>query len=206
MTTAQWNAIASKPQALEAFDITQQKPVFVGTTSGINQWYDTTIFTQTNTVTISNTTSELTTLGTGIGTKTLPANFLTIGKTIRLTIRGYMNETSTPSIRIRLKYGATTIFDSTAVTINSLGGSDKYFEAVYDITCRTTGATGTVFPQGRWQYTTNSGVVTLINGAITSASTIDTTVSSALDLTAQWGTASASNTINVTNSTIEILN
>jgi hypothetical protein len=117
-----------------------------------------------------------------------------------------MNETSTPTIRIRLKYGTTTIFDSTAVNINSLGGSDKYFEAVYDITCRTTGSTGTVFPQGRWQYTTNSGVATIINGAITSASTIDTTVSSALDLTVQWGTANIGNIIYITNSTIEILN
>lgn len=206
MTTVQWNAIASKVQGLEAFDTTQQKPVYVGTTSGINQWVNSTIFTQTNTVTISNTTTETSILGTGIGTKTLPANFLAIGKIVRLTVRGYINETSTPTIRVRLKLGSTTIFDTTATNINSLGGTDKYFDATYDITCRTTGVTGTVFPQGRWQYAANSGVNSVINGAVTSATTINTTISQVIDLTVQWGTANASNNVVSTTCSIEILN
>ncbi len=205
MTTSNWDAIASKAQGLSAFDTTQQKPVFVGTASGISQWTDTTIFSQTNTVTITNTVTETSALGTGVGTKTLPANFLAIGKCVRVTIKGYMNETSNPTIRIRLKFGATTIYDSGAVTISSLGGTNKYFDAIYDIDCRTLGATGTVLPQGRWMYTANSGVASVIDGAVTAPVTVDTTVSSALDLTVQWGTASTSNNINITNAKIQIL-
>lgn len=207
MTTSQWDAISSRPQALQAFDTTQQKPVIICCpTSGINQWTNTTIFTQTATVTISNTTTETSVFTTGIGTRTLPANFMSIGKTIRMKIKGYMNETGTPTIRIRLKFGAVTIYDTTAVTINALGGSDKYFEAEYDITARTLGATGTVFEQGRWIYTANSGIISLINGASTSTATIDTTVSNTIDLTIEWGTASTSNNVNITNASIEILN
>ena len=206
MTTAQWDAISSKAQGLEAFDVTQHKPMFVGTASGITQWVNGTVFTQTNTVTVSNTTTESTVLGTGIGTKTIPANFLTAGKTIRLIVRGYMNETSTPTIRIRLKVGSVTVFDSNPVTINALGGTDKYFDAIFDITCRTTGTTGTVMPQGRWLYTANSGVTSVINGAVTAKSTINTTISNALDLTVEWGTASTSNNVNATNCSIEIIN
>lgn len=40
----------------------------------------------------------------------------------------------------------------------------------------------------------------------TAAVTIDTTATQVVDVTAQWGTASASNTITATNAYIEILN
>jgi hypothetical protein len=171
-----------------------------------SQYENKALFVQNNTVNISNTTVESTILGTGFGTKTLAENFLTVDKTLRVTVRGYMNEVSTPTIRVRLKLGSTNIFDSGAVNINNLGGTNKYFDAIFDITCRTVGVNGTVFPQGRWQYTANSGVSYLIDGVVLAASAIDTTISQTIDLTVKWGSASVNNNVNSTNATIEIIN
>jgi hypothetical protein len=173
--------------------------------AGIEQTLSGTIFTQTNTVTVANTVTETALTGTGVGTLTLPANFFTIGKSLNLVVRGFMSDTGTPTLRIRVKLGSTTIGDTGAValvgTINN-----EVFEVSYSLTCRTTGATGTVIGQGHFEFdnSTNSG---LFEGMpSTGTTTIDTTATQAISVTAEWGTADPADTISATNCTIEVLN
>jgi hypothetical protein len=70
-------------------------------------------------------------------------------------------------------------------------------------TYQSIGATGTVIGQACFDYVHSGGLhrIPLINAT---ATTIDTTVSGNIDVTAQRGTANANNSITITNSTIEI--
>lgn len=173
--------------------------------AGVEQTLSGTIFTQTASTTVANTVTETTLIGSGVGTVTLPANFFVAGKTIRLTVLGIVSDTGTPTLRIRVKLGSTTIGDTGAVALVGTVANDV-FQGLYTLTCRTTGATGTVIGQGSFQFdnSTNSG---LFEGMpSTGTTTIDTTVSQAVSLTVEWGTADVADTISCTNVTLEVLN
>lgn len=175
---------------------------------GIKQTQVGCIFTQTADQTVTNTTTETTVLGTGVGTKTLPANFWVIGKTLRLRVGGVYSTPITGAVAtIRVKYGTTTIatVSTTALLSNA---TDLEFDGEVTITCRTTGVTGAVITHGDIEYLTGTAgtlAVDPLNNA-GSTTTIDTTTSNALDVTVQWDTASASKVVKSTICFIEVLN
>jgi len=166
--------------------------------AGVKQTLSGVLFTQTASAAVTNTTTETTLVSTGVGTATLPANFFVAGKTVRVRARGFYASTGATSLTLRLKLGGTTVAASAGFSSTV---SNPAFEVSADITCRTTGGSGTVFAQGMF-------VTTLISSALTStaATTIDTTASQAVSLTAQWGAASTDHSITVTNLTVEVVN
>jgi len=198
-----------------------------GTTTSGDIWHDSTqnavqayvnaieqtlggvIFTQTATRTIADTVTETSLLTTGVGTLTLPANFFVAGKTVRITILGNVADTGTPTVTLKLKHGAVTIINSGAITFTNLTGTEE-FRCVCDITCRTAGAAGASTVAGSvwftYDTTTGAGAMNGLDIPVTTVTTVDTTASGALDLTFQWGTASASNTISSLIATVEVLN
>lgn len=181
------------------------KLAFRGTTASAIQAFSTTQFTQTADVTVANTTAETSILGTGVGSKTLGASSLIAGKTIRISGSGYIADLLTPTGRIKVKLGSTIILDSTAAALVTVTGSGRFeYEAI--ITCRTTGGSGTVYCQGDARYYSILTAANFIQMVNTATTTINTTTSQAIDVTWQWGTANAANTITLTNATIEILN
>lgn len=155
------------------------------------------VFAQTASVTVGNSALETTLLGAGQGSLTLPANFFAAGKSIRFRMSGVLSATGSPTIRLRLYFGATVILDSTALT--SANPTNGLFEVNGVLTCRTTGGSGTVFAQGSFMEagTTSFGIPT------TTTSVIDTTATQVVNLTVQWGTAAAGDTLTATNFTIE---
>ena len=157
------------------------------------------IFAQTQTVTVANTAAETTLVGTGQGSVTLPANFFYAGKSIKLTMLGYHSSTANPNITINLKLGGTTI--STTGAHSSGNGSNDVFKIENWITCRTAGATGTIFAQGEYDEIHTSGLVAGMPN--TGTDTIDTTGTLAVNITVTWGTADPGNTISATNFIIE---
>lgn len=159
------------------------------------------LFTQTDTVTVANTVTETTLSGTGVGSLTIPANFFIIGRTLRIRGFGYHSSTGNPTITLRFKLGSTTIGTVTGASGN---GSNDGFEFDGVLTCRTTGASGTIQAQGSYQELQPNGLIE--GGGNTSTTTINTTTSQTLSITVQWGTASASNTISLTNLILESLN
>jgi hypothetical protein len=174
---------------------------------GIKQMVEGVIFTSTATATVANSVAETSIIGTGVGTKTLPANFFVAGKTVRLHLRGVVSETGTPTLQIKVKYGSTVVLDSTALALVAGIPANANWECVADITCRTTGATGTVQCAGNFNYQTATASSAADHHWLpANLATIDTTASSALDVTATWGTASASNTISGVTCLIEVLN
>jgi hypothetical protein len=172
---------------------------------GVNQAIDTVLFTQTGSNTVSNTTTETTILGGGAGTKTVPANFLVAGKTIAFDVTGTIINTGTPTLRVRVKLGSDTVIDTGVATTSAITGT-RSIRVQGMLTCRTTGVSGTVFGQATISYGTGASTIVFLDATNTAATTIDTTLSRVIDVTAQWGTASASNTIVGTNSFIKILN
>lgn len=168
--------------------------------NGVKQYDTRALFSQTATVTVANTTTETTLISTGIGTVTLPTNFFVAGKTIRIKAWGYMSSTGNPTLTVKLKLGSTTVCTYTGTSGNP---SNNSWQVDSVITCRTTGSSGTVFGQGLFEEVHGSGLV--VGSDNTATTTINTTSSLAVNLTAQWGTANAGNTITITNFVLEVM-
>lgn len=142
----------------------------------------------------------------GMGTLTLPANYLVVGKTLRLTVRGYLS-------------GITTAFAPTGnltiggTTIAAIGNGYTTFDTTtysmsmeYLMTCVSTGSTGSIATH-LLGLTSGSGASAAqtppmwsdSNGGATTA--INTTVANTIGLTLGGGAA----TLNVTHSILEEL-
>lgn len=175
---------------------TTQKAFKTGIAGGADAYVPGVLFTQTADKTISDGTAT-TMFGTGVGSLTLPANFWTVGKTLRISLRGYMStDGSDPAWTTLVKFGSTTIFTDADTTLDDTATNYSYVNDFY-ITCRSVGVTGTLMTQQSnqsWSYT-----------SATSTVTVDTTSSSALDVTFDWSDTTG-DSITVTNAIVEVLN
>lgn len=167
--------------------------------AGVSQTIQSALFTQTATGTRANSTAEGNISSTGVGTLSLPANFFVSGKTLRVSGRGFHSSTASPTLNLKVKLGSTVISTTGAHTHHN--ATNGYFEFDTFITCRTTGASGTVFAQGKMFDATD--IVTM---GSTATVTVNTTTTQAITVTAQWSVASASNTISLTNLIVEVIN
>lgn len=163
------------------------------------------MFTATADGAVSNTTAETTILGTGVGTKTAEAGLWRAGRTFRIQVNGFITNTATPTLNIKVKAGSTILASTGVQTMTTITGT-RAFVAEAVITCRTTGASGTAYTQGDFYYDTNVTGFAMEDMVSNATVTVDTTAAQALDVTATWGTASASNAITGTNVIIEVLN
>lgn len=160
-----------------------------------------TLFSQTQAVTVVNTTNELTLVGTGSGSVTIPPNFFTAGKVLRFEGIGIHSAAAAPTIRLRVYFGNTVMLDTTAVTTGN--STNNNFRVFGLITCYTTGATGTFWAQG--MYMEEATAANIFSMANTGTIQIDTTAAQVVNLTAQWGAQSNSDAVTLTNFTIEAL-
>lgn len=163
------------------------------------------IYSSYASVTVSNTLTETTLLGgSAIGTLTLPANFWTVGKTIKITAFGiHTTPGGSPTIQNKLKLGAVTVGDTGALVDKNDTNTEHDFIAL--ITCRTTGATGTVYCVGRFLHHESTSGCDMFPFENTATSTVDTTAAMAIDLTVQFSTNTGIS-FSMTNVTIEVLN
>ncbi len=155
-----------------------------------------------HTITVANTTVETTLVPGGIGTSTLIANQLINGKTIRWIAKGYLSTLASPgTLTINFKVGGTTMATTGAFTpAGSL--ANNYWACEVEFCTRTVGVTGTIFCQGHFLYSKGSLAMDFAPMGNTATSTVNTTTALAVDFTAKWQTASASNSISLTNGTI----
>lgn len=160
------------------------------------------IFTQTATKTVGNTVTETTLTNTGTGSLTLAASSITSGTTYRVTARGYLSYTSGTLI-VRFKIGGTTFAATPAAQFATATNTGFIMELL--MTCYTTGSSGTVWTQGhispmKVNKSNPDNLIAMVN---TTTNTINTTISNAIDVTAQWSIANSANTVTVTNLTIQ---
>lgn len=137
----------------------------------------------------------------------LAANELTANYTVRFEAIGYWSQANLgPDLDIRFRFGGVAGTLLARLTIASVGTIvDNPFRVEGMITCRSTGANGSVYPQFNvwWQSTATSQFRAMETGGTgdgqKSAITVDTTVASSFDFTAQWSFADANSSITFTN-------
>lgn len=157
---------------------------------------------------VANTTTE-TSLLTGASvaaesTRTVEAGMTAAGAIYRVRIEGAYQTTGTPTIQFRIKFGTTTVSDSTAfATPNNSNGSFVIDTLLF---VYSVGGAGSVRAEMIGALSpTLSGAVTLTNFRGNNLTGVDFTASQTLEVTVQWGTASASNSIQTVGASIERL-
>lgn len=155
------------------------------------------LFSQTgNNITITNTTAESTLIDTGVGTLSVPANGFKVGDSFQGTMLGQLSSLNNANITFKVKTGAVILADSGIEILPST--SNSIFLLTLNFTIRAIGGPGVASivsfgtfydikqsnsqQQGFSFYSINS-------------TTFNTTIANTLDVTAQWGAASTSNSI-----------
>lgn len=198
-TTTAYSPVFSGTTATGAFSATigpglvGQKIMSAGA-GAYPTWASKYLWVSTADVTVANTTTETTMLGAGAGTLTIPANALNVaGNVLSVKISGNYGRTGTPTLRLRVKLGGTAISDLT-LTVALSGMWFSYLECA----TRVTGASGSITCSNVFNTPGNGP------GPSTATTAIDLTASQAVDITLQWGTASASNTVTQSFTSIEL--
>ena len=140
---------------------------------------------------------------------TIPANFLAAGSRLRITASGRYSTTVTPTLNIGLYYGGVggvAAGVTGAITMPSTV-TNLTWRVHATLTVRTAGSAGTGLVTGEFSYgsTAVASIITMIPSSAPATFACDTTTAKTLVLGATWGTASASNTIQVHDWLVESL-
>ena len=145
---------------------------------------------------ITNTITETSLIGPGVGTLTVPPNTFKVGDSFVAKMCGYLSCANGETIHIRVKSDGTTIADAGVFAMKLT--TNKYFELTLDFTVTKIGVGGVaeLFTNGQYMYNHNSaGDIAGNNFALITTTIFDTTVLNALSITAQWGSAKTANSI-----------
>lgn len=189
------------------YDGTTQKAFHYGA-AGMSQDLVGVIYTSTaNVANINRTTnvSFIDPLSGDVGTNILPANFWTVGKTVRIRTMGKFRTTANPTMNFSLNLGGRTLVTTGAVNMPTTVNS-KYFIVDGYLQCRQTGVSGRVMA---WSTLTRQGSTAVSTDSIgmmsSDAAIINTTQAASIDIVTAWGTANALNVISSDISIIEVL-
>ena len=155
------------------------------------------LFTQSvNGPTVTATTTESTIIGTGSGTLTIPANAFQVGDSFRVDIMGHISAKNNDTIRIRVKAGSILLGDTGVVTMPNI--TNKHFDMSLNFTIRSLGAAGVASIASGGQFTYSKNASNAFEGSdfsLVNNTTFDTTISNTLNITVQWNSTSALNSI-----------
>jgi hypothetical protein len=158
------------------------------------------LWSVTNDVTVTNTVAETSLITAGVfGSQTIPANFLRPGMTIQVKGWGKITTAAAPGVTtITVKLGSTLVSTNVSTPVGSSVNDWCSFDVT--LTCRLTGASGSVKGQGLWQTPSTAGGAgvggrQLKLGTFFDAATIDTTAAQTLDVTVTPGATTTGITI-----------
>jgi hypothetical protein len=155
------------------------------------------LFTQTEDSTaITNTTTETSLLASGEGSLSVPANGFAVGNTFVAYLEGNLSSLNNAQLTIRIKDNGTELATTGVMTLVST--SDNYYELPIRFVVRAIGGAGvaSLMTSGSFHYTkTANNSPEVISFDSLNNSTFDTTTASTLNVTAEWGAASADNSI-----------
>lgn len=149
-------------------------------------------------VSITNTTSETTIL-----TRTVPADSLSASTIIRFHFQGtHQNQDSSGTLTIRMYVGSNAGQIVQLASQSAISESFVEFEGMAAV--RTAGASGTFITTGKYViHDSATSKVTATQGGASTTS-VDTTSSTVIKMTAQWESALADNSLLIQNALIEI--
>jgi hypothetical protein len=145
---------------------------------------------------VTNTTTETSILGSGVGTLSVPANGFSIGDSFLGRIVGHISSKNNDTIRIKVKSGAAILGDTGLITMPQT--TSKHYTVDLNFTVRTIGAAGVASIVTGIVFTYSKDASNAFEGddsSIINNTTFDTTSSNILDVTIQWGAADVLNSI-----------
>ncbi len=145
--------------------------------------------------TLTNTTTETSIVGTGVGSLTIPANHFAVGDSYSAKISGKISAANGDLITIKIKSGSTILATTRAIALSRT--TDKGWECKIDFTITAIGATGSISTHGIFDYNRDTGG--LEGYVFQDVEAFDSTVANTLDITAEWGQASTLDIINSAN-------
>jgi hypothetical protein len=155
------------------------------------------LFAQTaNSTAITATAVETTLINGGVGTLSVPANGFAVGDSFRAIIAGVLSAANNQTIRIKVKSGSVILLDSGAQPITNI--TNDVFSLNVDFTIRALGAAGvaSIVSLGTFHYVKTSNAATQgFAFNVVNNTTFDTTISNTLNITVQWGSNNAGNSI-----------
>jgi hypothetical protein len=147
---------------------------------------------------ITNTTTETSLFNgaTSVGTLSVDRDVFQVGDSYHAKVGGYLSCINNSDINIRVKSGSVILSDSGVITLPTM--TNKVYEIELDFTIRQIGGTGVaeIITMGEINYVQNSGTsFEGYNFCNVNNTTFDTTIINTLDITWEWKTASASNSV-----------
>jgi hypothetical protein len=155
------------------------------------------IYAQTaNSTPITGTTVETSLINGGVGTLSVPANGFAVGDSFTAILAGVLNVANNQTIQIRVKTGSVILLDSGAQPITNI--TNDVFSLNINFTIRQLGGPGvaSIVSLGTFHYTKTSNATTQgFAFNVVNNTTFDTTILNTLDITVQWGSNNAGNSI-----------
>lgn len=154
---------------------------------------------------LTNSTTETSIIAAGQKVTLATQWFSLVGDVLVIEATGRISTvvTTPGTLTLRLKLGATTICDGGAMTLSTTAKTNVSWYARWLLTLRAAGATANLFGTGKFVSeaagaTTTAGeakTILMPQSAPAVGSSFDASTALALDLTAQWSVANASNSI-----------
>lgn len=155
------------------------------------------LYSQTQSSTpITATTVESSLVGTGFGSLSVPANSFFLGESYSAKLAGHISCVGTATIQIRVKSGSVLLGDTGIIALDTT--TNKHWDAEIFFTIRNLGVAGlaSICSYGLFGYIKNSGTnYEAANFVSINNTTFDTTILNTLNITAQWNTNNAGNSI-----------
>jgi hypothetical protein len=179
-------------------------------------WGETLVSAQVDGTALTNSTTA-TSILPAAAKFTLPANYFAIGRVLRINAWGRIsNVVTTPgTLTLDVRFGSTVVFNGGAMQLNTTAKTNVSWRAIIMLTCRSigSGTSATLFGQGDWCSESATGSAAgVANDILMPASApavgtgFDSTASQAIDLFATFSVASASNSIQLHQYTVEAMN
>lgn len=156
-------------------------------------------FAQTQKITLANSTIETSLVGSGAGSVLYPSEFFVIGKSVDVKSAGFISAKNGHTSTLRIYLGGVKLVESTLTMPAAL--TNASYDLYFNFTCvgenLIIGQGYTRIMAGVGQTTSYFRPLRMIADA-----TIDATTSNLLDITYQWGTADADDSVTSTNAIV----
>lgn len=145
--------------------------------------------------TIVNTNIETSLIGAGVGTLSVPPNSFNIGDSFVARIGGEISNLNNTNITFKVKSGSTILVDTGLIQIK--GSVNQFWQLDIYFTIRNVGGVNvaSIISNGTFIHIRNNTGTEVFGFNTINNTTFDTTILNSLDITADWQTASASNSI-----------
>jgi hypothetical protein len=145
---------------------------------------------------IVNTDVEESLVGAGVGTLTVPANGFRVGDSFTAKMCGRFSSLNNANLEFKIKSNNNVIAAIPVLTLTA--STDVVFDLIVDFTIAAIGplTVASLHANGHFTYnkTSNSNYIGT-NFLVIDNVDFDTTITNTLDITAKWGAASVSNSI-----------